>query len=104
MKRFRKAIAAALAALGFAVALGVAHDAAGVVLVRTAVAYPPHPVLRTAAVAATAVAVGTVVYSLPPSCPTVIVNGVPFRQCGATWYHPRYAPSGVSYIVVSPPR
>jgi hypothetical protein len=104
MKRFRKAIAAALAGLGFVVALGVAHDAAAVVLVRTAIAYRPHPVLRAAAVGATAVAVGTVVYSLPPECQTVIVNGVPYRQCGATWYHPRYAPSGVSYIVVAPPR
>jgi len=105
MKRFSKTIAAALAALGLVVALGVARDAAGVVLVRTAVAYRPHPLARTAAVAAvTALAVGTVVRTLPPSCQTVVADGVAYRQCGGTWYQPRYAGPDVTYVVVNPPR
>jgi len=108
MKRFKKTVAAGLAALGLVVALGVARDAAGVVLVRTAVAYRPHPLARTAAVAATAavtaLAVGTVVRSLPPSCQTVVAGGVAYRQCGGTWYQPRYAGPEVTYVVVNPPR
>jgi hypothetical protein len=81
--------------------------AAGAVVVRTAVAYRPHPVARGAAVATTAavtaVAVGSVVRSIPPSCSTVMVGNVAYSQCGTTWYQPRYAGSQVQYVVVAPP-
>jgi hypothetical protein len=106
-KRFRRTIAAGLGVLGFVAALGVARDAAGVVVVRTAVGYrppPPHPVATTAAVAGTAIAVGTVVHSVPPSCTTTVVGNVAYKQCGGTWYQPRYAGSEVTYVVVAPPR
>ena len=88
-------------------AAGVAPRAAhAVVVVRTHVNY--RPVARTAVVGtaavATAVAVGTVVRSVPPSCTSVVVGNVAYQQCGNTWYQPRYAGSQVTYVVVTPPR
>jgi len=47
----------------------------------------------------TAVAIGTVVASLPPSCSTVVVDGVSYHNCSGTWYRPR----GSQYIVVNAP-
>jgi hypothetical protein len=67
-----------------------------------------HPVATAAVVGATvavtAAVVGSVVRSVPPSCSTVIVNGVSYSQCGSTWYAPRYAGTTVEYVVVNPPR
>ena len=67
-----------------------------------------HPVATGVAVGATAAVtaavIGSVVYSLPPSCTSVIVNGISYQQCGSTWYQPQYAGSNVSYTVVNPPR
>jgi hypothetical protein len=86
-----------------ALAPGAAH---AVVVVRTHVNYRPvarRAVVGTAAVA-TAVAVGTVVRSVPPSCTSVVVGNVAYQQCGNTWYQPRYAGSQVTYVVVNPPR
>lgn len=93
----------------FLAAIGVAPRATAAVVVRTSVNYRPyHPVARgavvTTAAVATAVAVGTVARSLPPSCSTVMVGNVAYHQCGRTWYQPRYAGSGVTYVVVNPPR
>lgn len=55
------------------------------------------------AAAVTAAVVGSVVYSVPPSCSTVIVNGISYSQCGSTWYAPRYSGTTVQYVVVNPP-
>lgn len=66
-----------------------------------------HPVARGVAIgtaaAVTAAAIGSIVYSVPPSCATVVVNGLAYQQCGSTWYQPQYAGSQVSYVVVNPP-
>lgn len=66
-----------------------------------------HPVARaaavTTAVAVTAAAIGSVAYSIPPSCVPVPVNGATYQQCGSTWYQPQYAGASVQYVVVSPP-
>lgn len=66
-----------------------------------------HPVARGvaigAAAAVTAAVIGSIVYSLPPSCATVVVNGLAYQQCGSTWYQPQYAGSQVTYVVVNPP-
>ena len=91
----------------FLAAAGLAPSAANaVVVVRRSVNY--HPVARaavvTGAAVATAVVVGSVVRSLPPSCTSVVVGNVAYQQCGHTWYQPRYAGSEVSYVVVNPPR
>jgi hypothetical protein len=96
-----------LALVVFLAATAVAPRAGNaVVVVRTAVNY--HPVARravvTTAAVATAVAVGTVVHSVPPSCSSVMVGNVAYQQCGNTWYQPRYAGSAVTYVVVNPPR
>jgi hypothetical protein len=65
-----------------------------------------HPVGRAVAVAAaatvTAAVVGSIVYSLPPACSAVVVNGLTYQQCGGTWYQPQYAGSQVTYVVVDP--
>jgi hypothetical protein len=63
-----------------------------------------HPVAAAAAVTAAAVAVGSLVRTLPPSCSTVVVNGVSYSQCGSTWYLPQYSGTTVQYVVVNPPR
>jgi hypothetical protein len=91
----------------FLAAAGLAPGAANaVVVVRRSVNY--HPVARAAVVGtaavATAVAVGTVVHSIPPSCTSVMVGNVAYQQCGTTYYQPRYAGSQVTYVVVNPPR
>lgn len=66
-----------------------------------------HPVATaaavTATVAVTAAVVGSVVNSVPPSCQTVVSNGVTYSQCGNTWYQPSYVGSQVQYVVVNPP-
>ena len=66
-----------------------------------------HPVARAAAwgtaAAVTAAAIGSVAYSLPPSCVITVVDGVSYNQCGGVWYAPQFEGSTVSYVVVSPP-
>jgi hypothetical protein len=63
-----------------------------------------HPVATAAAVTATAAVVGSIVRSIPPSCSTVVVNGISYSQCGSTWYQPQYAGTSVQYVVVNPPQ
>ncbi|HEY4575101.1 MAG TPA: hypothetical protein VIJ26_14080 [Thermoanaerobaculia bacterium] len=67
-----------------------------------------HPVAAGMAIgtaaAITAAAIGSIAYSLPPSCTMVAMNGVTYQQCGSTWYQPQYAGSQVTYVVVNPPR
>jgi hypothetical protein len=96
-----------LALAAFLTAASLAPRAANaVVVVRRSVNYRPvarAAVVGTAAVA-TAVAVGTVVRSIPPSCTSVMVGNVAYQQCGSTYYQPRYSGSQVTYVVVNPPR
>ena len=67
-----------------------------------------HPIAAGAAmgVAAgvTAAALGSSVAVLPPSCSTVVVNGIGYSQCGSTWYQPYYSGTTVQYTVVNPPQ
>jgi hypothetical protein len=63
-----------------------------------------HPGAAAAAVTATAMVVGSMVRTLPPSCSTVVVNGVSYSQCGSTWYLPQYSGTTVQYVVVNAPR
>ncbi len=73
--------------------------------------YWDHPVATAAAVgvvagtaaAITEAALGTTVYSLPSSCVTIVSGNLTYFHCGTDWYQPRYAGSGVTYIVVNPP-
>ncbi len=66
-----------------------------------------HPVATAAAVTAgvalTSAVIGSIVYSVPPSCVTTVVNGMAYQQCGSTWYEPRYSGTTVQYVVVNPP-
>ncbi len=67
-----------------------------------------NPIVRGMAIGATAAVtaavIGSIVYSLPPSCTTVIVNGVTYQQCGATWYQPQVVSGSTQYIVVNNPQ
>lgn len=47
----------------------------------------------------TAIAIGTIVATLPPSCSTLIVDGVTYQNCSGNYY----APSGSQWIVVNAP-
>lgn len=51
----------------------------------------------------TAIAVGAVVSTLPPSCNTIVADGVTYQNCGGTYYVPRYDGPNVVYEVVAPP-
>lgn len=55
------------------------------------------------AVAVTAAAIGSVAYSIPSSCVTVVRAGTTYQQCGNTWYQPQYAGTSMNYVVVAPP-
>lgn len=103
-----KPVARRTLALAIALFASLAAGAAHAIVVRTAVAYRPHPIARTAAVvgtaAVTAAVVGSVVNSIPPSCAPVMVGNVAYQQCGSTWYRPQYMGSTVNYVVVNPPR
>ena len=57
-----------------------------------------------AAAAVTSAAIGSVVYSLPPSCTVSVVNGISYQNCGGVWYEPQFAGTSVEYIVVSAPK
>lgn len=52
-----------------------------------------------AVVGATALAIGTVVATLPPSCRSVIVDGIRYYNCDNVYY----APQGSRYVVVEDP-
>jgi len=59
-------------------------------------------VATTAAV--TAAVVGSAVYTLPPSCSVVVVDGFTYQQCGSVWYQPQISGGSTTYVVVNAPR
>jgi hypothetical protein len=63
-----------------------------------------HPVATVAAVMVTAAVIGSMVNTLPPSCSSVIVNGMAYQQCGSTWYQPQFSGGSTTYVVINPPR
>jgi hypothetical protein len=56
-----------------------------------------------AATVVTAAVIGAIVHTLPPSCTTLVVNGLAYQNCGGTYYQPQYHGSSVSYVVVVHP-
>ena len=63
-----------------------------------------RPQVDTATTMVTAAVVGSMINTLPPSCSTVIVNGMSYSQCGSTWYQPQFSGSNTTYVVVNAPR
>ena len=57
----------------------------------------------TAAAVGTAIVVGSMVNSLPPSCTAVAANGVTYQKCGSTYYQPQFAGGNTTYVVVNAP-
>ena len=62
-----------------------------------------RPIATAAAVTATAIVVGSMVNSLPSNCTTIVSGNVSYRQCGNTWYEPRYSGGSTTYVVVNSP-
>ncbi len=54
--------------------------------------------------AVTSAMIGSIVYSLPTDCTTVIVNGIGYQQCSNGWYQPQYLGTTVQYVVVDAPQ
>lgn len=65
-------------------------------------AYGPGVWAAGAAAGAT-LAIGTMAATLPEACETVVVSGVTYERCGATWYQPQYVGNRTVYAVVAPP-
>ncbi|HTR25279.1 MAG TPA: hypothetical protein VMI10_14960 [Terriglobales bacterium] len=67
-----------------------------------------HPVATAAAVTATAMVtaavIGSMVYTLPPACSVVIVNGFTYQHCGSVWYQPQFVGTSTTYVVVAAPQ
>lgn len=57
----------------------------------------------TAAAVGTAMVVGAMVNSLPPSCTAVSANGVTYQKCGSTYYQPQFSGGNTTYVVVNAP-
>jgi hypothetical protein len=55
------------------------------------------------AAAITSAAIGSMYYSLPPSCAPRPYNSVSYYYCGNSWYMPQYSGTSVTYTVVNPP-
>lgn len=66
-----------------------------------------HPVAAGMAIgttaAVTSAVVGSMIYSLPPSCTNRIYGGVTYSYCNGAWYQPQYSGSQVTYVVVNQP-
>jgi len=58
-----------------------------------------HPIAAAAVVTATAVAIGSMVRTVPANCMPVNYGGIVYQQCGSTWYQPQ----GGQYQVIAPP-
>jgi hypothetical protein len=57
----------------------------------------------TAAAVGTAMVVGAMVNSLPPSCTAISANGVTYQKCGSTYYQPQFSGGNTTYVVVNAP-
>jgi len=57
----------------------------------------------TAAAVGTAIVVGSMVNSLPPSCTAISANGVTYQKCGSTYYQPQFSGGNTTYVVVNAP-
>ena len=65
-----------------------------------------HPVAAGAVIGAmavtTAAVVGSYYRTLPPSCTTVVKNGVSYSHCGSVYYQQTWSGNDVVYVVASP--
>ena len=65
-----------------------------------------HPILTGVAIGAVAVTTSAIVGSyyrtLPPSCTTVIRNGMTYSYCGNVYYQQTWSGDDVVYVVVNP--
>ena len=57
----------------------------------------------TAAAVGTAMVVGAIVNTLPPSCTAIAANGVTYQKCGSTYYQPQFSGGNTTYVVVNAP-
>jgi hypothetical protein len=55
-----------------------------------------------AAVAGTAMAIGSMYYAVPPGCPVVHTYATPYYHCGGYYYQEQMQGDDVVYVVVEP--
>jgi len=87
---------------GGAAVAGAAVAGAAIGAAAASAAYAPAPVYVAPAPVAYAPPVGTVVYSLPGGCANLSINGLPYMQCGGTFYQPFYSGGSLMYRVATP--
>ena len=51
-----------------------------------------------------ALAVGTIVSSLPDGCPPLTVDDVQYYSCGGNWYRAAYQENNLVYVTTDPPQ
>lgn len=50
------------------------------------------------------VPIGSIVYTLAPSCTPTHVNTITYYQCGSLWFQPQFAGTTVTYVAIDDPR
>jgi hypothetical protein len=69
--------------------------------------YYDHPVaagvVTGAVIGATAAAVGSTYYDLPPGCPPATYGGSTYYSCGGAYYQPQYEGTDITYVTVNDP-
>jgi len=58
----------------------------------------------TRAAGLTTTPVGSIAYTLAPTCTPAHVNTVTYYQCGSVWFQPQFAGTTVTYVAVDDPR
>jgi len=52
----------------------------------------------------TTVPIGSIAYTLAPTCTPTHVNTITYFQCGSVWFQPQFAGTTVTYVAVDDPR
>ena len=66
--------------------------------------HPAAAAMWARAAGLTSMPVGSIAYTLAPTCTIAHVNTVTYYQCGAVWFQPQFAGTTVTYVAVDDPR
>jgi hypothetical protein len=82
---------------------GVARRTTRRVIAAEAATAPPQQVVVVQPPAGTAMAIGTVVATLPGGCTSLRTGGVEYRRCGEDYYRAAFQGDSLVYVVVPRP-